>query len=117
MSEKNIEQNPSGKSFKPKRFGPQPIISSSHGYDDQRPQTFWYQGRFMSWLDVWLLRGGSLDRDSVIRIRAANLPDLRNFDEQLRWDRLLEKMRYRRRDVRQKELVNFLKQPKFRVVK
>lgn len=40
------------------------------------------------WYDRWLARGGSIARDTIVFSRAADMPDVRSFDDKLRWHRL-----------------------------
>ena len=92
-----------------KPLGPWPIVSCQHSYDTRPAETFWYKGRWMTWLDVWRLRGGSVMRDTAIHRRATDMADLRNFDERLTWGRLLQELNARRSRIRRGELANLVR--------
>jgi hypothetical protein len=76
--------------------GRRPIPSSAFCYDSNNCQR---------WYDRWLLRGGSVARDTIIFNHAADMPDLRTFDQKVRWARLQGELRLCRAEMRRSELI------------
>lgn len=73
------------------------------------------------WLDRWLMRGGSLHRDSVTVNRAQDMQDLRTWNERETWSLLQRELRFKRVQLRQSELLGEIHaakaKPKLRSVK
>ncbi len=95
-----------------KPFGPAPIPSITHSYDDTRPASFLYGGSWVSWLDVWMMRGGSLYRDTIHNLRAKDYPDLRSFNEQIEFARLEVQLSVHRGALRRRWLAGEMKAAK-----
>lgn len=73
-----------------------PIPSSGFCYDSNQCR---------EWYDKWLRRGGTIARDTVYVRRAADMPDLRSFEFQVKWARIEGDLRVRRAQLRQTELM------------
>jgi hypothetical protein len=58
-----------------------------------------------AWYDKWLMRGGSIARDTIVFRHAADMPDVRSFDDKVRWSRIESELRLRRAEIRRSQLI------------
>lgn len=93
-----------GRSWKLSAYGWRPLVSSCFSYQHNQCR---------SWFDTWLLRGGTLDCDTVRQDmrRATDLPDLRDLGLLRIWSRTEAKLNGCRAELRLKQLTAELKAP------